>query len=361
MTDPNEEFHRRYQEVPYGRESVTLLEEWIRYVDTTNEQGMSYGLRRQYIQECINEGMPEKAIVAFSWCLTQFDKNEELDEWHSLIWQYKTILELIPIFSTVSRDQITQMQEDMARRLAESGHNERTAHYYRSWNLMRMGDYEKAMEYQVIYLGMERTSISDCIACERDRQIELLSRMQRNDEALAAASPVLTGEMVCSEVPEFTNGHLVKALLQKGDVEAARERQLAGYEAVRGEEKYLGTIGDLMLAVIRTDRFDEGIQQVNRHLQWAVAAHADELQMRFYAPVGLLLEKLATVRPQSVGVRIPQELSCWSRDGKYDPAALGLWFRNEAQQIADRFNQRNGNKMWTQTLTGYRELVGLTG
>ena len=79
------------------------------------------------------------------------------------------------------------------------------------------------------------------------------------------------------------------------------------------------------------------------------------------AGVAYVLEKLATVRPQSVGVRIPQELSCWSRDGKYDPAALGLWFRNEAQQIADRFNQRNGNKMWTQTLTGYRELVGLTG
>ena len=361
MTDPNEEFHRRYQEVPYGRESVSILEEWIRHANTTNEIEMSYGLRREYIRECINEGMPEKAIVAFSWCMTQFDKNEELDDWHSLLWQYKTILELIPIFSAVSREQITQMQEDMAGRLASYGHNERTAHYYRSWNLMRMGDYEKAMEYQEAYLAMERTSISDCIACERDRQIELLSRMQKNDEALASAAPVLSGEMACSEVPEFTNGHLVKALLRKGDIKGARERQHIGYKLVCDEEKYLGTIGDLLLAVIRAGNFEEGIQQVNRHLPWAVTAHADELQMRFYAPVGLLFEKLASERPQSIGLRVPRELDCYSDDGRYDPAELGHWFRTQAETIAARFNQRNGNLTWTRTFEEYRELADIAG
>ncbi len=133
------------------------------------------------------------------------------------------MLELIPIFETVSREQIVKLQEDMSRRLAFMNCSERTAHYYRSWNLMRMGDYDLALDYQQQYLAMRRDSMSDCAACERDRQIELLVRMHADQPALDCAEPVLYGMMHCGEVPHFTNGHVVKSMARLAkDEEAVR-------------------------------------------------------------------------------------------------------------------------------------------
>jgi len=49
------------------------------------------------------------------------------------------------------------------------------------------------------------------------------------------------------------------------DYEAA-EIQAEGYDAVRRERKYLGTVGDLMLVLVRTRQFDAAIRQMVRHL-----------------------------------------------------------------------------------------------
>ena len=355
-----DEIYEGYFAAPRGVERIAVLEELVRLADSNNDIDVAYQARRQLTGDCIDFGVPEKGIVAFSWCMTQFDKNEDLDNWHSLLWQYKTILELIPIFATVSRDQIVSMQEDMARRLAHYGETERTAHYYRSWNFMRMGEYDLAFEHQQKYRDMRRTGISDCTACERDRQVELACRMGDDEECLKKAKQIMSGRMSCGEVPEFTNAHITRSQLRLGMVDKATARQVKGYNAVRRERKYLGTIGDLLLVVVHIKDFKSGLSQVVRHLPWAVEAAAGELKFRFYCAVAMFFEAFSNEYKRPRKIRIPRELSCWREDDKYDMKELGAWFAVEAADLARQFNDRNGNDRYTEIIADTRRVVGLS-
>ncbi|MCC9598969.1 hypothetical protein LOC67_00245 [Stieleria sp. JC731] len=356
-SDYNELFQRLYQ--ASGREMLAVYEELIRLADANKDLESAYEFRRQYSASACEEGFPEKGIVAFSWCLTQLDKDPELDDPYDLIWQYKVILELIPIFETVTRDQITKMQEDMAKRLEFLGESERTAHYYRSWNLMRMGDYEKASEYQDAYMAMKRSDMSDCDACERDRQVELMVRMHRDEDALKLGKSIMSGRMRCGEVPEFTNGHLVKSLARLGKENEATERAEAGYKLIRRDRKYLGTIGDLMLITTRNRNFDVGVRQVTKHLPWVVDCAAGELKFRFLDAVALFLEALAAEKPKPKKMRIPPELGCHRDSDTYDIKELSGWFASEAQRYADRFNSRNGNQRYDEIRRDNREIANM--
>ena len=342
-----------------GREEMELLEMLVKAADAENDTQMAYDARYRLSESACNEGFPEKAIVAFSWCLMAFDKDPQLDHWENVLWRYKTMLELIPIFTRVSKKRIVEMQEDMARRLQGAGESDRTANYYRSWNYMRMGDYEQSLQYQDAYLAMKRSGISDCLACERDRQVELLSRMKHDEDSLKLAEPILSGSMGCSEVPEFTNAHIVRSLIRNGRIDEAAARQKTAYEQVRNDRKYLGTIGDLMLALIRKQNHDTAAAQMIRHLPWAAETKADELRFRFYDSCSLLLESISQTTPNRRKLRLPEELECWREDETYDPRQLGQWFANESRQIADLFNERNGNQRYDEMIADNRQLAGL--
>ena len=304
-----------------GRERIALLEEIIKLAGSSNDLETGYGARRELIREANEGGYPEKALVAFSWCLSQMDKDNDLDDWYNVIWEYKVIQEWVPVFARVSREQITSMHEDMAKRLQFIGESERTAHYYRAWNFMRMGDYERAHEYQTTYMKMKRDSMSDCKACEQDRQVELLSRMHRDEEALKLAKPILSGKSSCGEVPEFTNAHICKSFLRLDRVVDAQKLFPKAYNAVKKENKYLGTIGDLMLVPLQQRDFDTAFGVVKRHLSWAAESAADELRFRFYSSCGILFELLANDKTE-IKLRVPQELSCCNESGSYVTSEL---------------------------------------
>lgn len=357
MNDEYDELVERFHEAE-GYERLAIMEQLIRLADANNEVELAYQIRRDYSSAACAEGYPEKGIVAFSWCLSQYDKDPELEHPYSLIWSYKVMLELIPIFDTVSRDQISQMQEDMAKRLAAYGDSERTAHYYRSWNLMRMGDYDEALRFQERYTAMPRAEQSDCNACERDRQIELLARMHRDEEAVKFAKPVISGQMTCGEVPHFTNGHIVKSLVRLGNEKQATERASRGYKLVSRERKYLGTIGDLLLVVVRNRNYASGMRWFNKHLPWVVDCAAGELKFRFLSAATLLLEALAADK-KKLKIRIPQQLACHRDDDSYNMAELASWFDSETRQYADRFNKRNGNDRYDQLIADNRAIAGI--
>ena len=341
-----------------GGERISILEEIIRLADSNNDVEVGYGARMELIRDANSYGFPEKALVAFSWCIAQMDKDPELADWGYIIWQYKVIQEWVPVFARVSRTQITSMHDDMAKRLQFIGESERTAHYYRSWNFMRMGDYEKAHEYQTTYMKMKRSGMSDCLACEQDRQVELLTRMHRDEEALKLAKPIIKGKSSCGEVPEFTNAHICKSYLRLGKTKHADKLFPKAYDAVKTENKYLGTIGDLMLVPLHQRDFDTAFSVAKRHLSWAAESAADELRFRFYCSCSMLFELLANDRAE-IKLRVPQQLSCCNETGVYATSELANWFQSETQQLAELFNQRNGNDCYTKIIADNRSLAGM--
>lgn len=80
MSD-GDEYDRLYEieeevyELDPGPEKITLLEEGIREADALNDLIMGYQFREDLVEAATFCGEYEKALVAFTWCLSQRDKD----------------------------------------------------------------------------------------------------------------------------------------------------------------------------------------------------------------------------------------------------------------------------------------------
>jgi len=142
-----------------------MLEEAVRIADTLEDVRLAYRLRDDLLQAATFAGRHDVAIVAFSWCLAQFDRDPSIASAHDLLWKYKWVVNNARQFPEISRARLFELLGDMERRHREYGS---TLHAY--WLLKRslhqsMGDPEEAAEAHKIYRKRRRDYLSDCIAC----------------------------------------------------------------------------------------------------------------------------------------------------------------------------------------------------
>jgi hypothetical protein len=70
-----------------GDERISLLEAAVRLVDREGDLDLQYGVREELIRASIFGGATDKALVTFSWCLAQFDRNPgQFSEW-AILWK----------------------------------------------------------------------------------------------------------------------------------------------------------------------------------------------------------------------------------------------------------------------------------
>src|SRR4028118_2006681 len=65
-----------------GDSKIMLLEEAVRLADICGDFALQYDARDYLINAATFGGAPEKALVAYSWCLAQYDagREQEMDE-----------------------------------------------------------------------------------------------------------------------------------------------------------------------------------------------------------------------------------------------------------------------------------------
>ena len=341
-----------------GPVQVALMEEAVREADTLNDVERAFEARMELVQAATFSGQQEKALVAFSWCLGQADRDPDRFDEGQLLWQYKWVLEHLPAFPQISRAQIERMQDDFHARLLRQGSGLRAAHYMRWSMLAEMGCFDEALRHFELWRASPYDWLADCRACERNKQVRLLIRLHRNEEALADAGPILAGKLRCAEIPHLTLGHIMVPLLRLGRREEAREHHAKGYRLVSKNPEFLWIVARHLMFLVADDDLAKGVKLLERHLPWALTTMSLDRRFLFYVASSLLLEKLAaTGKPRKL--RLPRELPSYREDDLYAPAELAGWFREEARVLAARFNDRNGNRFFTEQEQGCRQLVGL--
>lgn len=359
MSDRVYDLMEEAEELEDGPEKVALIEQAIHEADVLNDVLLGYEARMSLIEAGMFGGFVERAIVAFSWCLARFDESPEDYEEFDLYWMYKWVINDLPNFPAVSRQQILDMQDDMERRYRRSGYSMRTVHYLRADNALIMGDFEEAFQRLAKAERSERDEIVDCLACEQSHSVWRFAQLKKNEEAVKAAEPILAGKMSCTVVPEVTYGYLVRPLLRLGRLEEALELYRKGYRKISRNPHYVAEIALHMLTLIASDNLQKATRLFEKHLPWAVrTANLDE-RFEFFNSSSLFLEKLGQKSQRKRKLNLPSQFPCYDTECQYAPAELASWFADQAKQIADQFNRRNGNEHYSQLMAESRELVGL--
>ncbi len=355
-----DELMEQAAEMEHGPTQVAVLEEAVREADALADDEVSFEVRMDFIEAATFSGHPEKALVAFSWCLSKYDEDPELVDEFDLLWKYKWVVNSLTNFPQISKRQITSMQDDMEARYLKADFNLRPVNYLRWINSLHMGDLEQARHFFEKWKQLPRDSMADCEACEQDHHIDLMIRLGHDEEAVRLAQPILDEEMSCAEIPQGTLGAILRPLMRLNRLDEALKWHKQGYSLVCKNPEFLSEVASHLEFLVHARSLKQGFRLFERHLPWAAATADAENRFSFYLSCSLLLRALQAQAPgKRIRLRIPHSLACHRDDDSYVIADLAAWFDQQTEELAGRFNQRNGNEFHTARIREAYELVGV--
>lgn len=322
---------------------VAVLDEAIRIADRLGEKDQQLLLRFQLIMAAYESGQEEKAFVAFSWCVSHSDQIQDELYQEMFLLSYTLLLMLAPGFYTLSLETIRAMQEDFKRRLEMTGLS--LLPYYRAMasNAEDLGLGEERKRYAALWRTARPFPLLCCKAGERWSRINDCLLDGEYSKALISARPILQGKIANRSVRLRTHSILLRAALQRGDMKRADEFFAAGYPPVAQDLDSLWSIGSHLCYLTRVADIAQGARLIERNLPGVIQRSIPWLTMKYFSLIADFFERAGDLRPQTRKVRLPKSLSIHTESGRYTPAKLVQWFRDEAYEIARKFDQRNNN------------------
>ena len=350
-----DELDDQYYSAKGVAERLSVLDEIIRKADAAEHVPAGYHYRMQLIHDATFHGYQQRALVAFSWCLAQFDKEPDDFDLDELLWRYKWIVGNIHAYPQVARSKIESLLDDMERRFDEAGYSQRAVHGLRLGNTIHIGDFETADEAFALWKKSKTDFMTDCRACEENRVVEYFASKEEDEAALKQATKLFDGKLTCAEVPHITVGHVVRPHMRTGQTDKVKELHRTWYPRLQDNQEFFHPVSELMLFWVAMGDLDLAKSMFEQHAPWADTANQDR-RLRFLLTAWQLFEKLAATQSEVV-VLVPQMMDIYESGGTYSTADLSDWFLKESQAVACQFDKRNQNQYCSSWIDKTRKLV----
>jgi hypothetical protein len=330
--------------------AVQLLEEAARVADTLADVPLGYRVREQLIPAACWSGHLDKMIVAFAWCLAQYDRDPERYAMRSLYWRYKWVVNEVVIFPQIALGKMIELFDDMAARYARAGISLRPVHSFRCYLEMVRGDEGEAARHYQAWIEAPRDSYSNCHACELDERVGYHAFRRSDEEAMRQAAPMMTGKMRCAEVPHRTYARVLGPLLRLGRVDEAADAHRRGFPLLKPGHKLLEFAGEHLAFLALTGNLGRAVKALEQYLPYAVEMRGRLDGFLFLLDARLLLDRLTAEGTTSIRMRLPRNTPVWQEEARYDVAALDAWMKREVAATAAAFDRRNGTTYTSRTL-----------
>ena len=363
MNTPDDQdlFQKIYeaQAMQDGPAKCSVLEEIVRLADTQNDIDAGYEARTALVQASNFSGYPEISLVAFTWCLAQFDQHPDRFDLDDLLWKYKWIVNSLLDFPQISMRQMDDALEDLRKRYERAGYGDYAYHLLRLRRALTIGDDANLPRYYELWKKASRDRMSDCLACVQNLEVRYAVRLQDDEKAWELAQPLLNGRMRCQQVPHTTYGHLLKPLVRLQWLDKAVRLHKTGYRMIASNATFLADVGKHMNFLSVTDNLARASRLLEKHLIWALQTAALDDRFHFYLACQFLLERMRIADQQSLKLRLPRLFPLYQRSGQYELADLHAWFGQESQELAGRFDQRNGTDAFASDIAALQKFHAL--
>lgn len=328
--------------MPYGRTRTTTVEEVIRHADARGAEKLRFAARMLATGSYTYGGEPAKAFVTFAWCLATYDRQGagQEDE-HELLWQFKWMANKMTDFPDIPLPRANAVLDDMERRYRVAGHSLNPVHQYRQVVARHVGDRATAAEQYRLWCAAPRGDLSDCAGCEPTGKVRFLTWDGRDEEAVAAALPVLDGSLDCVEQPQSILSSLLVPYLRTGRLAEAADAHRRAYRAIQANRAQLAMVGDHLEFCALSGNHARGLELVERHLGWLAEPPSPHADLRFTVAAALVLRLVTDAGHGDTPVRRP---ALGDRAATTLPATeLHDELVARAHELARRFDERNGS------------------
>jgi hypothetical protein len=347
------------QAAPHSAERVDLLERAARLADSAGDTALGYAVRGDLIQAAVFAGEPQRAMVAFAWCLALCDERPEEYPEADLHWKYKWMALLVPEFAEISREQVCALLDDIEARFRRRGLGEGAVLNLRALTAAKLGDHAELERYFEAWRRSSRDALSDCLACELSHEIGLLVRLRRDDEAIDKMRRLLESRRRCVEVPAHTYAVVQLALLRKHDLVTAMAYHRQGYPLLKRLRKEgVDRVGDHLAVLAVAHELGRGLRILRESMPLAAEHPAGFSRLRFLVGAQVLLQR-ASAHQEKATLVVPKAFGGNGENQQHKLVSVAELIAEQARTLAGLFDRRNGNHSTSQWAEERLALAGL--
>ncbi len=324
---------------------TSILEDLLGFAEAKNLDAVAFSIRLEIIQSTIFSGDINKALVAFTHCVAEFDAEKEyaLSESFSLLWSSKWINRTVIAFPNISKKQIDDIENDIARRFDRHGFGLR-AHYMFGWlNAKEMGDEEKADQKRKRWIRENiHPSHPRCVACEYHYEMLYQMESAEVEKGLHTYRSLLSSREVCNRVPLASHILALPHLNAEKDAsKAAFHFASFGLEPANIDRVSLAA--DFLFYLLSVNDGPKALEIVTAYLGHAFKTKELDQKLSFLVAAECFLNTYDTCR-------FP-----WAHlDEVYDAKTLKAVLKNEINELAEAFDARNENRFVSSDITEKR-------
>ncbi|MFH5803262.1 hypothetical protein [Alienimonas sp. DA493] len=331
---------------PHGPAAVAL---WESVVQAADAAGLPVGLRMEFRLELVREAamhakLFDRALAPFAVVLAEADREPDAPWifWPGLLWKYKWLSDALAEYVAFPRERVMSVLDDFAARCAAHGFSPRPAENYRANALWLLGEEDGARAAFARFEQAPRDPLSDCRACEASQSVTHAVRLGDDAGAVERAAPLLGGRLSCAEEPERTHSKVLASLLRLGRPAEAAEQHRLGLAALRRFPAFTFCAAQHFLYLARLGETGEA-PGLLRRTAGTVGAVSDDNRREYLAAAGAALEAFAEDSDEPRRFRLPEDFPVPSPAEAVRPSELAAAFGKAADELAARFDARNGN------------------
>ncbi|MFD1812479.1 hypothetical protein [Rhodococcus gannanensis] len=325
--------------MPYGVARIAAAEAVTRRVEAEGPRDLLAEALLDLVEAYTYAGEGAKSFVVFARALRLWDESPELfddqDE-HNLFWEFKWVASDLPHYPQITAEQGAAFLEDMERRYRLVGHGlsaVRMSRFRWDWHTGR----PDAEDTRLAWIAQARDEFDDCRACTIGQQVLYFAETGRHAEAVALG---LTQDDSCNLEPTITHHAVALSALLAGDPELALDQHRRALASLDTSNRELAPSRGQAFEMLARGGHLERALRVLRNDDVVLLDHAPTPLKRLYFLVGVLAGLSANLDHADTvtGLREPERRTV---------AALHAWVRAQADELAARFDTRNGNRYFT--------------
>jgi hypothetical protein len=351
-----DELMAQAERLPDGSAKVACIERAVQVADVHNDIAAGFRVRVRLLGVALSAGMSDLLLVAFSWCLSQQERDPAQFPENDILWQFRWVISELVEFSAVAKTQVEELFADMERRYRRAGSSMRPYFVLRRMVAMDMGDREGAIAAHEQLTRCPRDWLSDGPDAETAFLVDFQIFTGRESEATERGLTFLSNRQGSEHYQGFLRAKLLLPLLKQSRDAQAMDAHLTGYRQVARNPRYVPRLSEHLIFLALTDNYPRGFRLFERHLGDALASVSGYSRMMFHHAACVFLTRIAERGRAVLRMRLPKAFVRYSEAGTYDTAELAAWFGERAAHDARVFDTRNGNGFYTTMVTCWREL-----
>ncbi len=333
----------------HGDDRMEYIKLCIDDSDKEKNWSESLKLRFQYIKESIFYGDSFKAFIMFPEFMSLFDKYPEcLSKWDFMI-ALKWIIGTMDEFYQVSLEKGEQFLEEFKNRCIRYGYSLKIFYHKAAYFYLYINDLNKAKEYFKLYKETENDDISDCEACALSFEIEFELKTGSEKEAIRMFNELLNNNLHCSEVPENTYALFTNHFAECGRLDEAEYYASVLKRRLKDRNELNRCFSALLRLYSYTDP-NEALDIFQKKLNVFLNSKNPFEKFDFADAAFRFFSNIDTEDEHSINLKLSHKFPLYSDNDEYKIYELRDYFYNEAKKIAEKFDKRNNNSLFSDKL-----------